>query len=666
MASAPSPPEASSQEPLPAWVQKWFSGYGPVVLLGLYLLAVFAQVHFGTDGLYERDGYYHARLSHLFLERGLSREFPWTQASVWKDRFCDKEFLFHLLMAPFTRDPEEPVRGAQVFISLVGLGLFGAVYGVLRRHGARWPLLFAALLACSGADFLVRLTMIRSHVLSMLLAVLAVHLLLSSRWKALALLGFVYAWSYTFPLVLVMIAAPFVLGRWLGGGGLDWRLPLASLLGVAVGTVVHPFSPLTLDTFVSILKILGSAWEGGALPLGNEIHPRTTRWFLLEYPLLALSLSALLLGGWRTGRRLTPEASGVLTTALFWIGGMMLFPRFAEYAVPLTVIALGLVVRDALAGVDLRRQLLAPFPRAVGWLIAGCALGLAGLHAYSVHGLYRWTATASPPRFRAAAAWMAENLAPGETVVNLAWGDFPDLFYDAHRQRFLWGIDPVFTARLDSEPSRILLEAARDGGRIDPKELARVFGARYLAVANYRGAIGGGPWKPVYSDPYVSIYSLLDAPWAARSRQQRDQQTGAQGGERPRGDERGAAPRPVPDHPEQHAGGEGPQPRERVIQAERPALRLHRGEVGQERLLGSFRQGMVQAVEADHPEGDEDRGGEGQAGVAERVQRPTGDDHRGAADPIGQSTRGEGHRRLDHVEQKPGERKELARRSLLG
>ena len=68
-------------------------------LFFLYAAALFGGTAILQAGLFERDGYYHARLAQLLPERGLSRSFPWTQLSTWRDGYCDKEVLFHAAMA---------------------------------------------------------------------------------------------------------------------------------------------------------------------------------------------------------------------------------------------------------------------------------------------------------------------------------------------------------------------------------------------------------------------------------------------------------------------------------------------------------------------------------------------------------------------------------------
>lgn len=147
------------------------------LLLILYVACLFGATAWFQDGLFERDGYYHARFARMMPERGLSRHFPWTQISTWMDSFCDKEFLYHLAMMPFAQIGKEPIFGARLFACLLSMTVVVTLFCVLRANRARWPAFFAALPLAMGGLFIARLGMIRSHVLSMLLILLGVHFL---------------------------------------------------------------------------------------------------------------------------------------------------------------------------------------------------------------------------------------------------------------------------------------------------------------------------------------------------------------------------------------------------------------------------------------------------------------------------------------------------------
>ena len=487
----------------------------PIALL-LYVLALYGGTALLQDGLFERDGYYHARLAQLVPERGLSRSFPWTQLSTWRDGYCDKEVLYHAAMAPLALLWPEPIVGARLFSVLLAAAVVGALFLVLRAQGVPWPAWFAALPLATGGLFLARLGMIRSHVLSMLLLLVGLHLMMRRRWRALALLGFVYAWCYTVPFVLVLTAAPYALGAWLGKGGLDWRSVLAAGAGAVLGLVVHPYSPLTLETFSTVVQILRMGLAGvrtSGFELGNEIYPYPLPVLFDIYPLLLLGMPALVAVAAARWRRLSPEATGLVVACLFWFAMTLASARFVEYQVLLLAAAAALVARD-LAGQETALSTWLARARWRRWAGAAAALALlAGFHARSLVFFHHYQFRAAPARFfDGAGAWMASHLAPGETVINLYWDDFPDLFYSAPRQHYLWGLDPTFSLRYDEPRARLLERTRRREIPLDPRRLAEAFGARYLVLRASRAPpyveLRRPPSREVYRDGAAVVYQL--------------------------------------------------------------------------------------------------------------------------------------------------------------
>lgn len=486
------------------------------LLLFLYVFGLFGTTALLQDGLFERDGYYHARLAGMMPERGLSRSFPWTQISTWKDRYCDKEFLYHLAMMPFARIGSEPILGARIFATLLSGMVIVTLFLVLRAHRVRWPLFFTALPLGMGGLFLARLGMIRSHVLSMLLVLLGVHFLLRRRWRAVFVLGFVYAWSYTVPFVLLMTAVPIAVGRWLWRDGLDWRSIAAAGLGSTLGLAVHPYSPMTLETFLTYVQIFRMGMEGvgrSGFELGNEIYPYALPVFFNIYPLILILVPVLILLVVVRWKHLAPETLGVVFSALCWFGMTMASARFVEYSVLLLTIALAFVVRDSVDAMESvtddlfrdRRARIAAALAAIGLLMA--------FHVYSMKFyIYYQTKAASPRFFDGASAWMSRNLAPGETVINLFWDDFPDLYYAAPRQRYLWGLDPTYTIRYDQNKAVLLERARRHLIPLDGRELERLFGSHYLILrasrVNRWPELRSPPFSVAYRDSSAVLYRI--------------------------------------------------------------------------------------------------------------------------------------------------------------
>jgi hypothetical protein len=485
-------------------------------LFFVYVFCLFAATALFQNGLFERDGYYHARLSQLMPERGISQSFPWTQLSTWKDRYCDKEFLYHVAMMPFAQLGNEPMFGARIFATLLSVAVIGALYLVLRANKVRWPLYFTALPFAMGGLFIARLGMIRSHVLSMLLLMFGVHFVLQRRWRALFVLGFVFAWSYTVPFVLLITVGSFAVGQWLGRGGFDHRSVAAAGLGSVLGLALHPYSPMTLETFLTYIQIFRMGMEGvgkSGFELGNEIYPYPLPVFFDIYPLILILIPLLVLFVLVRRKRLAPETLGVVLSALCWFGMTMASARFVEYSVLLLAIAAAFVARDTLSAQDVVSRLPALGKR-LRWFLAAAAIGiLLAFHVYSMKFyLYYQTKAAPPPFFQGASHWMEQHLAPGETVINLFWDDFPDLFYAAPRQLYIWGLDPTYTIRYDRKRAVMLENFRRNLTRLDGRVLADMLQAHWIILRASRvgsySELRSAPFREVYRDNAAVLFKI--------------------------------------------------------------------------------------------------------------------------------------------------------------
>jgi hypothetical protein len=138
---------------------------------------------------------------------------------------------------------------------------------------------------------------------------------------------------------------------------------------------------------------------------------------------------------------------------------------------------------------------------------------LSGFHARSVAFYQAYHREAAPPlRFEGAARWMASNLAAGETVINLYWDDFPELFYAAPRQRYLWGLDPTYSLRFDA-PKTMMLERMRQQQLpLDGRALRAALGSRTLVLRSERALrypeLRRAPFREVYRDGAAVVYRV--------------------------------------------------------------------------------------------------------------------------------------------------------------
>ncbi|HZN60958.1 MAG TPA: hypothetical protein VFC90_01005 [Planctomycetota bacterium] len=463
---------------------------------------VFAFLQWSTPHLVDRDSLYHARYAQLLPERGLSREFAWTQESVWRDAFSDKEFLFHVLLAPFCRG-DDPAPGAKIAAWLMGVGLLATLARVLSKNGIRAAWFWVGLVPALGNHFLFRMQEVRPAILSVILLLLGVHFLLNSRWRALAVVGFVYSWTYTAPHLLVAFAVIDALARGLDERRFEWRGLAFAAGGVAAGLVVHPYFPNDLRLWwVMNVQIVARAWDLGGDPvvrLGREFESVSPRSLVVSSTLVLLCFLGTFLAGAFRGGALSARTRRLVA---FMLGGFLLYllsGRFIEYFAPLALLAAASAADDLVPREGRIRFALA---NAAGLL----AIMLTARSAWDTSGALR---TYPGPDLNGAARWMKSNIPAGEKVIHLDWGDFPQLFYYDPSHRYLVGLDPMFL--YVRNPARLkLLEDIKWGRRpLDPAELADAFESKWLVLRPFRrpSAEEAG-LSPVFEDAGGAVYRL--------------------------------------------------------------------------------------------------------------------------------------------------------------
>lgn len=97
-----------------------------IKLFSVFLLfaALIFLIQLCTPGFVGTGPYYHVKISGLMLQQGILEEFPWTQTGIWKERFADKEFLFHVYLMPFIRIFPNLMIAGKVAIAILGGILF--------------------------------------------------------------------------------------------------------------------------------------------------------------------------------------------------------------------------------------------------------------------------------------------------------------------------------------------------------------------------------------------------------------------------------------------------------------------------------------------------------------------------------------------------------------
>lgn len=436
-----------------------------------------AAVRFAGPPVYDGDGYFHIRFAEILRHEGISRTFPWFQESFLKDHFVNFNLLYHLLLVPFTFG--DLLTGARTASIVFAAATMGVLYVSAHRLRLPHPALLALAVLAFAPDALYRYTFTRPVVLSVTWLVAGTTAVLLARRVELAVLSALFAHLHCSYHVLpcIALAHDLLRDRDPSERGLArCRTTLASAGGALVGSLLTPYFPHNLRFWwIANVGVLSNSWtRGQEVRIGTEMLPLPADELLLRnlglFAVLALALVGLL-----AGRRAGSQARTLLLIAGGFLALSALSQRFVELLAPFTLLLAGVVLRDRLATAE---------PR-VAWRRAGVALAACTVALMLVVSVRENRASLvgdTSGELEPAARWIAANVPEGETIFNLGWDDFPELYFHAWKQRYVIGLDPTFIYRTDAARAQRWTDVARGRDPAPYETIRRMFRSRFVVV----------------------------------------------------------------------------------------------------------------------------------------------------------------------------------------
>ncbi len=440
--------------------------WGATALVFALALALFLWLFTRSPLLYDNDSYYHLAVARAVAEEGLDYEFPWARFGVLAQSYGDKEILFHVVLAPFTR-LADPVRGGRLALALADALLLAAVANLAVRAIGAWGLLVPFWLFAGSAEWAWRLVRLRPELGALLILLVALWAAARRRYRTLALLAALFALSYTAIHAFVGLFAIL----WLVLGRLerrfDWKLLLYPVVGAGLGLVVHPHFPDNLAVWwfqaVEFFQLKG------ALDVGTEIRPNTTDVALLANLAWLLGLAVL----WRSrrpGGEARPDADRAAIS--FGVGAVvfgvlyLLMSRFALYFVPLATLAV--LFEIARRGRAIGGRVRLPGRGSVPLVAAGLVCLVVALPG-GIQELRRYLdrVDPGPDQVRIVERLDFSRAMPAGARVAAPWRETALYVYWAPQGRYLSVLDPGFLAVGDPAAHRAQL-ALFEGAEPDP------------------------------------------------------------------------------------------------------------------------------------------------------------------------------------------------------
>ncbi len=503
-------------------------------LSGLALFALFAVllafVQYGTPHLADNDGYYHIKMAQIMREQGLRPNFIWLPMSILSAQaFYDHHMLYHVYLMLFTGDgsPAAMLAGAKIAAILMPALAFTAIWWLLRGQNVPWAAAWALGLCAISEAFLYRMSIPRAQSASLLVLVLALHVLFKRRYVLLLPIGFAYVWLYNaFPLLLALVAAE-ALAALLTERRLVWQGVAFVVAGIVLGLLINPYFPVNVVFIANhLLPKIGQP----DVSVGNEWYPYDT-WVLITNSGAAIAvwiLGAFALG-WQ-GKRFDRTTLTSFLLSLFF--GFMLLKarRFIEYfpafALIFAALAAGPLVQELLRDLSIMRTKSAPESAMTDrpifswptWIAAGMLLALAGMIGLTINAGRTAMSNSQPSaKYAEASTWLREHSPAGTMIFQTDWDDFPRLFFYNSANIYTIGLDPTFMQMHDQKLYDTWVNITR--GKVEqPGAVIRdQYGAHYIISdlehnSFIRQANKDPLLREVHRDRYAVVYQVLSEP----------------------------------------------------------------------------------------------------------------------------------------------------------
>lgn len=474
------------------------------------------------------DSFYHIKMSVLMQKDLLIQEFPWIQQADFTHNFADHQFLYHLLLIPFTYF-FSPLWGGKIATVIFATLAVAFFYYFLKKWRIKSPL-FYTLILISSSPFIFRLNLAKTTALSLVILLLAINFLWQKKYRALISVSFLYVWFYGGWSLLLILLFCHLISEFIINKKLDWK-PLAAIgSGLLLGLLINPFFPHNIQFYWQQMIQIGLVNYQNQIQVGMEWYPYKLLDLLANNIfifLLAILSLAFLIFKIKNNQKVDFKKGDEIFIKIFTLNifAVILFlltlksQRFVEYFVPLGILASAFLV-DALLpkNFSYSQEIIKTYKNKekinlalIFYLIITFVLFFA-LNTVEINKQmtrrYSWT------YLQNSSEWLKQNTPPHSLIFHALWSDWPMLFYHNSQNYYLSGLDPTF---FYLKNPKLYEEWVKIGhGQIITdlaKKIKTDFGTKWILVKNneteFLSALKQSPnLKLRFADQEAQIYEI--------------------------------------------------------------------------------------------------------------------------------------------------------------
>jgi len=474
-----------------------------------------------SSGFFDADPFFHTKIASFLSHDGSIDKLPWMHFSVLNNQYSDYSFLYHLVLIPFYITLG--FFGTK-FLSALLLTLFLFIfYQIMLSLKVRYSLAYIVLLITSSG-LLYRLNLARPLTIALILAIVGFYLIYKRKIILLGVVSFLFTLSYSASFILIVFAVALLCTQLIQKKKIDYFLCIPIIAGIILGIFVHPNFPNNIYVnnllFSDVFR-----WPG----VSAEMMPSDFKSLITQNILIWIIFCGLLsiLIYYRQELKKLKEKISVegLTAFLLSIFFFILTirsQRFIEYWVPFTVLAGAIVARDFKVDVKLiegfkkiwntehqpsnitsstfqsvksvkgdtldRRtnnmdhdQYITRSRIFLAMLAVLLSIIISLSFFKSFYNNYTSLKNADPyDRLKPASEWLIKNTPDKSIVYNVAWDEFPELFFWNTHNYYIVGMDPTFLYEYDKSLYKKYQDIYEGKDKNPSQTIKKYFNSKYI------------------------------------------------------------------------------------------------------------------------------------------------------------------------------------------
>jgi hypothetical protein len=545
-------------------IDNWIDKNKTATYLLLFLLCFifFAWLQYSPT-FADPDSFYHTKIVENISEHGIVKELPHLQFTTLRDGYVDHHLLYHLYLVPFVKvlPPLVGVKLGHIILQSLVMLMFFWLLSKLKVYAAWIYVLFLLFVE----PFIFRISLIKAQPLSLIILFLSFYLIVTRRYIPLAVLSFIYVWSYGGWFLIMILALIYVFVESLERGFaaaednwlekiMHWRTKTlvtadklydfslgfvknvfqpanikligSIVIGLTLGLVINPYFPKNLEFYyVHIIKIAFVNYQS-VIGVGAEWYPYSVNDFFinsaLPFALVFVAIAVFM----NYTHKYSLVTKYALALFLAFVLATIKSRRNIEYLGPFAVIFSALVFSGGVTIYTIRHD-FSEFRKSFAEIFLQhryikVVLGVLLLVVISVlfytmpyHAKRSLDNGLNYNYLKSASQYLIENSEEGDIVLHSDWDEFPMLYFHNDYNYYIVGLDATFMYLYDKN----LYEKWADitqGKRY--KEMYNIvkndFGAKYVIVTTGHNEIQDSIdnnfyFEQVYEDNEAVIYKVL-------------------------------------------------------------------------------------------------------------------------------------------------------------